>query len=68
MVKGQHQNTINKTQHNMAPPEPRYPPTARPVYPSRAQAQEDDLESNLIKMIEVFKKEMNESLEEIKRK
>jgi hypothetical protein len=52
----------------MAPPEPRYPPTARPVYPSRAQAQEDDLESNLIKMIEVFKKEMNESLEEIKRK
>lgn len=65
MVKGQHQNTINKTQHNMAPPEPRYPPTARPVYPSRAQAQEDDLESNLIKMTVAFTKEMYNSITEI---
>ena len=42
-----------------------YPTTASPGYPSTAEAQENDLKSNLIKMIEAFKEEMNKSLKEI---
>jgi predicted phage gp36 major capsid-like protein len=48
----------------MAPPEPRYPMTASPGYLNRTEAQ-DDLESNLIKMTEAFKEEMNKSLKDI---
>ena len=44
----------------MAPAEPRYPTTATPGYPNTAKAQEDGLKSNLIKMMEAFKEEINQ--------
>ena len=51
MAKGQHKNTINKSQGNMAPSEP-----ASPGYLNTAEAQEDDPKSNLVKTVEVFKR------------
>ena len=65
MPKGQHKNTRKKSQGNMAPSEPRYASTAKPGYPNKTKAQEEDLKSNLIMMIEVFKEKMNKSLKEI---
>jgi hypothetical protein len=49
----------------VTPSEHSYPTTASPGYPNRPEAQENDLKSNLIKMIEAFKEEMNKSLKEI---
>jgi len=49
----------------MAQPEPNYPTTGSPAYPSTAKAQEDDFKYNLINTIEVFKEEINKSLKEI---
>lgn len=65
MAKDHHKNTINKNQGNMAPPEPSYPNIASPGCPNTAEAQDDDLKSNPIEMIENFKKEMNKSLKEL---
>jgi hypothetical protein len=36
----------------MALPEPSYPTTASPKYPKTHESQENDLKSNLIKMVE----------------
>jgi hypothetical protein len=65
MPKGQYWNTMNKTQGNMAPPEPRYPATTSPGFPNEPEAQDKDLKFNLIKMIEAFKDVTNKSLKEI---
>ena len=46
----------------MAPPEPSYPATASPGYPNPVKALEDDLKSNLVKVIEALKEGINESL------
>ena len=46
----------------MEPPKPSYSITANPGYSNKHEVQEDDLKSNLIKMIEVFKEEMNKPL------
>ena len=53
------------SQGNIVPPEPTYPAIASPEYSNPVKALEDDLKSNLVKIIEAFKKEMNESLNEI---
>ena len=65
MAKGQHKNTVNNGQGNTAPKELNYVTTASPGHPNTAEAQENDLQSNLIKMIEAFKEETNKSLKEI---
>jgi hypothetical protein len=49
----------------MTPSEYSYPTTASPGYPDTTETQENHLKSNLIKMIEAFKEEMNKSLKEI---
>ena len=49
----------------MVTSEASYPMTASPGYPNTVEAQENDLKSNLMKMIEAFKGEMNKSLKEI---
>lgn len=49
----------------MAPPEHNYPSTANARYPKETEAQEEDLKSNLINIIEVFKEDMDKSLKEI---
>ena len=50
----------------MTPSEHSAPTTVSPEYPNRTNAQENDLKSNLIKIIEAFKeKQMDKSLKEI---
>jgi hypothetical protein len=49
----------------MTPSEYSYPTIASPGYPNTSESQGNDLKFSLIKMIEVFKEEMNKSLEEI---
>ena len=49
----------------MIPSDHRYPFTDNPGYPNTTRAQENDLKSNLIKMIETFKEETNKSLKDI---
>nr|AAL79523.1 age-related protein [Mus musculus] len=49
----------------MIPSDHRYPSTANPGYPNTTRAQENDLKSNLIKMIETFREEANKSLKDI---
>lgn len=48
----------------MAPSEPSNPTTARPEHSNTAKAQENDLKTDFMKMIEVLKEEMKKSLEE----
>ena len=62
MPKGQHKNTINETQGNMALPHPNSPATTNPGYPNETETREEYLKSNLIK---VFKENMNTFLKEI---
>jgi hypothetical protein len=42
-----------------------YPTIASPEYPNTTEAQKYYLKSNIIKMIEAFKEEMNKSLNKI---
>ena len=56
----------NKCQGNSTPREYSYPTTASTgCYPNISKTQENGLKSNLIKMTEAFKEEMNKSLKEI---
>ena len=56
----------NKCQGNPTPREYSYPTTASTgCYPNISKTQENGLKSNLIKMTEAFKEEMNKSLKEI---
>jgi hypothetical protein len=59
MAKGQRKNTVNKSYSTMACLWQNLPTTASPGYPNTMEAQENHLKSNLIKMIEVVKEEMN---------
>ena len=49
----------------MAPPKSSYPATTNPGYLNEIEAQEEDLTSNFIKIIESFKEVMKISLKEI---
>ena len=48
----------------MSPLKPGYPTTAGPEYSNTAATQENDLNTNFMKMIEVLKEEMNKPLKE----
>ena len=52
----------------MSPPKPRNPTIASPDYFNTAEAQENDLKTNFMKMINVLKEKMNKSFKEIKEK
>lgn len=62
MLKHQCKNTINSSQGNITPPEPSHPTTASHRYSNTAVSQENDLETNFIKIIEVLNEEMSKSL------
>jgi hypothetical protein len=51
----------------MAPPGHSYPTTANPEYSNTVKAQEDDVKYNLIKMMDVFKQEINKSLKKYRK-
>lgn len=67
MAKGQYKNTIKNNQGNTAPPDPSSPTIASPEYYNTAKAQENNPKSNLVKIIEAFKEEINKSFKEIQK-
>jgi hypothetical protein len=62
ITKGQLKNTIKKSQSNMVPIESKYHTIASPEYFTNDKAEQNDINSRLIKVIEAFKEEMNKSL------
>jgi hypothetical protein len=65
MAKNPQMNTINKSQSNTTPSGHSNPTTANSGCPNATKAQENDLTSDFIKMIEAFKEEMNKPLKEM---
>ena len=65
MVKGKHKTISNRSQYTWASSEPSSPTTARHEYKNTHESQEADLKSYLMKIIESFKKDINNSLKEI---
>ena len=59
------ENTVKKSQDKVATPDHRYAPTVSPRYPKDTKANEDDLQSNIIKQIETIKEDLNKSLKEV---
>jgi Tfp pilus assembly PilM family ATPase len=65
MAKGKLKNLTNRNQEHWAPSEPSTPTTTSPGYPNTLQKQNADLQSYLMKVVEYFKKGINNSLKEI---
>jgi gas vesicle protein len=65
MVRGKHKNLSNRNQGYLASSEPSSPTIASPGYSNTSEKQDLDLKSHLMKMIEDFKKDINNSLKEI---
>ena len=65
MARGKCKIINNRTQCNLAPPEPSSSTTASPGYPNMHEKQDNDLKSHLKKMIEDFKKVIENSVKEI---
>ena len=65
MAEGEYKNISNRSQCCLVPLEPNSPTTASPGYPNTPEKQDSDLKSYLMKMIEVIKEDINNSLKEI---
>ena len=65
MVRGKYKNLRNRNQGYLASSEPSSPTKASPEYPNTPEKQDLDLKSHLMMMIEDFKKDINNSIEEI---
>jgi hypothetical protein len=68
MGKGQGKNLTNRNQEHSPSSEPSTPTTTSPGYPNTPEKQDSDLKSYLMKLVEAFKKGINNSLEEIQEK
>lgn len=55
-------NKIKNSQGNRSPLEPSYPTAAGPEYSNISEAEEKDLKTTCMKVIEVLKEEINEYL------
>jgi hypothetical protein len=66
MLKGSHKKLINKNQGYLASSEPSSPTTASPGYHNTLEKQDLDLKLHLMMLIEDFKKDINDSLKEIR--
>jgi hypothetical protein len=66
MAKGKHKRVSNRSQYMWGSSEPSSPTTASPEYTNMSENQEAVLKSYLMKIIESFKEDINNSLEEIK--
>ena len=60
MNRGQNKNKIKKTQGNMEPPDTNYSTTASPEHSNIAEVQENDLKSNLVKMLDSLKEKIKQ--------
>ena len=65
MAKGKGKNLTNRNRGYLAISEPSYPNTASPGYLQQLEKQGLDLKSFLMMLIQDFKKDINNSLEEI---
>ena len=65
MAKGKHQTISNRSQNTWTSSEPSSPTTASPEYTNTPENQESVLKSYLMKIIESFKEDINNSLKEI---
>jgi hypothetical protein len=65
MVKGKHKTKNNRSQNKCASSEPSSPNTAHPEYTNTCENQESVLKSYLMKIIEFFREDVNNSLKEI---
>jgi hypothetical protein len=65
MTRGKHKNIRNRKQFHLATLKPSSTTTASPGYPNTPLKQDSDLNSHFIKMIEDFKKDINNFLIEI---
>jgi hypothetical protein len=65
MAKGKHKTLSNRSQNLWASSEPSSPITANSEYTNTPENQESVLKSYLMKIIESFKEDINNSLEEI---
>jgi hypothetical protein len=66
-VRDKHKNISNRLQFYLAKSEPSSSNIARSGYPNITKKQDSDLNSYLMKMIEDFKKDINNSLKEIQK-
>jgi hypothetical protein len=65
MSKGKHKSISNRSQCNSESSESSSPTTSSSSYPNTLEEQDSDLKSYLIKMIEAFKEDINNSLKGI---
>lgn len=64
MLRGKSKNMSNRSQYNLAPSQPSFPTTESSGYPNTTKEKGSNLKSHLVKMIEVFKGDTNNSLKE----
>ena len=65
MMRGNSKNISNRHQGHLASSEPGSPTTVSHRYHNTPEKQDSDLKSHLMRMIENFKKDINNSLKEI---
>jgi gas vesicle protein len=66
LAKGKCKNLTKRNQDYLASSEPSTSTTASPGYPKTMENQDSDLKSNLMMLIEDFKKHINNSLKQIR--
>jgi hypothetical protein len=67
MAGGKHKNRSNRNQGCLASSEPNSPTIASPEYTITPEKQDMDLKSLLMKMMEDYKKDINNSFKEIQK-
>lgn len=67
MSRLEHKNTTNSRHGNTSLPEAGYPTIAGSEYSNISKAQENDLNTNDMKMLEALKEEINKSVKEIQK-
>ena len=65
MARGKHKTINNRSQYTLASSEPSSSTTASPRYPNTSENHDADLKFYLMKIIESFKEDINNSLKEI---
>jgi len=65
MARDNHRTLSNRNQDYLVSSQPSFPTKANTEYPNTPEKQDLDLKSNLMMMIEDFKKDINNSLKEI---
>jgi uncharacterized protein YicC (UPF0701 family) len=66
MLRSKHKNISNRKQGYLASPELNFPTIATPGYPMTPKKQDSDLKSLLMMIIHDFKKDINNSLKEMR--